>query len=249
MPADMLPNLVVIGAMKCATSALHEYLDAHPDVSMSRPKELNFFNGPAEPPQEDPETWWVTGQWHRGLGWYASQFDAAPVRGESSPAYTSPSFPEVPGRMAAVVPEARLLYLVRDPAERALSQYAHHVRDGTERRPADEAVLDPDSQYLARSRYFERVEPFLALFGRRQLHVVVQERLLVDRDAEIGRVYEHVGVDPGWRDGRLGHRVHVGPERPAVEPRVRAAIHDRVHDDVDRLRRLLDDDLSEWDIA
>ncbi|GAB2737242.1 hypothetical protein GCM10027273_14990 [Nocardioides pakistanensis] len=49
-----LPNVVVIGAMKCATSALHAYLDAHPDISMTATKELNFFNGPEQPPHDDP---------------------------------------------------------------------------------------------------------------------------------------------------------------------------------------------------
>lgn len=248
MPADRLPNVVVVGAMKCATSALHDYLDAHPDVSMSGLKELNFFNGPERPPHDDPSTWWVTGQWHRGLDWYARQFDAqAPVRGESSPAYTSPSFPEVAGRMASVVPDARLLYLVRDPVDRAVSQYGHHHRDGTERRPVEEAVLDPDSQYLARSRYVERLDPFLELFPRERIHVVVQERLLHHREAEMARVYEHVGVDPGWRGDRLRRRVHVGGDRPAVDARLRAAVMEHVRDDVRRLRQLMDDDLEEWE--
>lgn len=155
----MMPDVVVIGAMKCATSAVHAYLDAHPDIAMAAAKELNFFNG-AEEPSGPAEDAWIEGQWHRGIAWYAAQFDpTAPKRGESSPAYTSPSFPEVPARMASIVPEARLVYLVRDPVDRAVSQYLHHHRDGTERRPLDEAVLDPASQYLARSRYCERLDP------------------------------------------------------------------------------------------
>lgn len=242
-----LPNVVVIGAMKCATSALHAYLDAHPDISMSATKELNFFNGPEQPPHDDPDSWWRSGQWHRGLEWYAAQFDPhTPVRGESSPAYTSPDFPEVPDRMANVIPEARLVYLVRDPVERAVSQYAHHRRDGAEHRPLDEAVLDPDSQYLARSRYAERLAPFLEHFDRGQVHVVVQERLLADRDRQIAQVYEHVGVDPDWRDPRHDERHHVGDGRPEVDPALRRAVAQRVGDDVRRLRELLDDDLEEW---
>lgn len=242
-----LPNVVVIGAMKCATSALHAYLDAHPDISMSATKELNFFNGPEQPPHDDPDIWWRSGQWHRGLEWYAAQFDPhTPVRGESSPAYTSPDFPEVPDRMANVIPEARLVYLVRDPVERAVSQWAHHRRDGAEHRPLDEAVLDPHSQYLARSRYAERLAPFLEHFDRGQVHVVVQERLLADRDRQIARVYEHVGVDPDWRDPRHEERHHVGDGRPEVDPALRRAVAQRVGDDVRRLRELLDDDLEEW---
>jgi hypothetical protein len=246
----VLPGVIVVGAMKCGTSAAHAYLDAHPCIAMSRTKELNFFNGPCTPPGPDPDQWWRTGQWHRGLEWYAAQLapDAPPdvVRGESSPAYTSPTCPEVPARMAAVVPDVRIVYLVRDPVERAASQWSHHRRDGAEPRPLAEAVLDPGSQYVARSRYHERIEPFLEHFDRQQLHVVVAERLARDRDTEIARLYAHVGVDDGWRDRRHGQRFHVGSGRTAVDTGLRDAFADLVRDDVERLRRLLDDDLAEW---
>jgi len=247
MCADRLPGVVVIGAMKCGTSAVHAYLDAHPDIAMSRTKELNFFNGPEAAPHDDPGSWWSRGQWHRGLDWYRSQFDAhAAVRGESSPAYTAPTCPEVPARMASVVPHVRLVYLVRDPLERALSQYAHHRRDGTEHRPVAEALLDPASQYVDRSRYHERAVGFLDHFDRRQLHIVVQERLDRRRECEIAALYRHVGVDPRWRDDRHASRVHVGSGRPAADPALRAAFDERVRDDTERLRALVGDDLEEW---
>lgn len=243
----MLPDVIVVGAMKCGTSALHEHLDSHPEVAMSRPKELNFFNGPAQAPHGDPDTWWATGQWHRGLEWYSAQFDAeARARGESSPGYTSPSHPEVPHRMAAVLPDVRLVYLVRDPVERALSQYAHHRRDGQEHRPVEAAVLDPDAQYLARSRYHERIEPFLEHFDRDQLHVVVQERLLRHRDEELAKVHEHIRVDPTWRGAPRQHLVNAGEGRAPVDARLRAAVMERVGDDVERLRDLVEDELEEW---
>lgn len=242
---DVLPGVIVIGAMKCGTSAVHAYLDAHPEVAMSGTKELNFFNGPEVAPDDDAESWWRTGQWHRGLQWYSSQLDpSARVCGESSPAYTSPSCPEVPARMAAVVPAVRLVYLVRDPLQRALSQYAHHRRDGTERRPVADALLDPGSEYVDRSRFFERVEPFLSWFDRRQLHTVVQERLSRRAAGEVAALYRHVGVDPEWRDEQ---RVNVGRSgRPEVPAGLREAFDELVRDDVDRLRSLVDDELEEF---
>ncbi len=247
--SDRLPELVVIGAMKCATSAVHRYLDAHPQISMAEPKELNFFNGPSEPPHADETTWWRTGQWHRGVEWYAAQFDDdVPLRGEASPAYTAPSSPEVPARMAALVPDVRLVYLVRDPVARAASQWSHHRRDGTEPRTMEEALLDPDSEYLSRSRYVERVEPFLEHFGPARVHVVVQERLLEDREHEVARIYDHVGADPDWRDPALQQRFHVGERTEAPAPRVSRAFAAEVADDVERLRRLVDDDLGEWSV-
>ena len=242
-----LPNVMVIGAMKCGTSAVHAYLDAHPQVQMSRPKELNFFNGPERAPHDDPGLWWKDGQWHRGLDWYRAQFDPhVPARGESSPAYTSPTSPRAPARMAATIPDARLVYLVRDPVERAASQYAHHRREGDENRSIDAALLDPDSHYIARSRYAERLAPYTGLFDRGQIRVVVQERLLHRREEEIAALYDHVGVDPGWRHPVHDERHHVG-DAPAVPGPLREAVLEHVADDLADLRELLDDELAEWD--
>jgi Sulfotransferase family len=226
-----LPTLIVIGTMKCATTALHDYLDAHPDITMSSPKELNFFS-------ETPT---------RELGWYASHFDPrSKLRGESSPGYTSPSFPDAAARMASATADVRLLYLVRDPVERALSQYRHHLRDQTETRPLDEAVLDPNSQYIARSRYYERLEPFLQHFDPSQIHVVVQERLLADRDHVMAGVYRHVGARA---IGRLP--LPKAPDRRSsrtcVPPAIRSALWGQVRADFEQLRLFTRDHLAEWD--
>ena len=81
-----LPNLIVIGSQKCGTSGLHHYLGLHPEISMSAPKELDFFVAERNHPQ--------------GLGWYRGHFDAqAKVRGESSPNYTA--FPSTSGSPSA----------------------------------------------------------------------------------------------------------------------------------------------------
>lgn len=241
-----LPNLLVVGAMKCGTSALHSLLDRHPDVSMAPGKELNYFFGPDVPPHDDPQEWWREGQWHRGVHWYAAQFDpGSPVRGESSPGYTDPSHPGVASRVRALVPDVRLVYLVREPLERALSQWRHHVRDGTEHRPVEEALCDPGSQYVDRSRYAERIRPFTDLFPATQLHVVVQERLQARTDREVRRVLAHAGADPDRWDP-------VGPSAPAAtDPTplpagLREWFAEAVADDVAALRQLLQDDLPEW---
>ena len=99
----MLPNFIIIGAGKCGTSALYYYLHHHPEVQMSRVKELRFFNGE---------------KWNQGLGWYESNWDgsSAPVRGEASPGYTTyPEPSDTATRMHDVIPDAKLIYLVRDP--------------------------------------------------------------------------------------------------------------------------------------
>jgi len=248
-----LPELVVIGAMKCGTSALHTHLDLHPEIAMAPGKELNFFFGSETRPHGPESGWWRHGQWHRGTRWYASRFDPhARLRGEASPGYTDPGNGEVPERMHALLPAARLVYAVREPLARAVSQWRHHRRDGTEPRPAEEALLDPGSQYVERSRYLERLRPFLARFDPEQVLVVVQERLRSEPRSTYRRIFEHVGADPSFWHPGLVEQVHVGDESggsgPEVTDRLRTAFRERVEDDVTGLRELVGDDLPEWTV-
>lgn len=242
-----LPNLVIIGAMKCGTTALHRALGRHPQIAMSTPKELNFFFGPAHADVASRPSW-VDGNRWRGIAWYASHFPAAaPVRGEASPGYTSPDHPRVAARLADLLPHVRLVYLVRDPIARALSQYRHHVRDGTETRPVDEALTDPDSQYLARSRYHERLLPFLDRFPRGQLLVVAQEDLRAHPGRTLRQVVTFAGADPAL--------VPTGATRPStatmrapLDGTLRATLAAALRDDAARLRTVTGRDLPHWDV-
>ncbi len=248
VPADVrdrLPTFVVIGAMKCGTTALHRMLAGRPDISMSSPKELNFFFGDGPAGNEA----WMTGNWPRGLEWYAGHFDArAPVRGDASPGYTSPDHPESASRMASVLPDARLVYLVRDPVDRAVSQYRHHVAQGTETRPAGTALLDPASQYVARGRYHERLLPFLGHYPLERIAVVSQEALLRDTAQTLAGVLRFVGaqdrdvppVDPGPASDRPR------PAHVPLDEQVRDELRSRLADDAARLRALLGRDFPQW---
>jgi hypothetical protein len=240
-----LPNLVIIGAMKCGTTALHYLLDRHPDVAMASGKELNFFFGLATSPGDG------TGStWHRGLEWYASQFDhRAVIRGESSPGYTSPDHPETPERMAAIVPDARLAYLVRDPIDRAISQYRHHRAERTETRPASEALLDPLSQYVARGRYFERLAPFLRSYRREQIVIISQEDLLRDTDHVLGRVCEFLDLDRPAPPVEPRRQWNASQGAPVDLPRtIREQLAARFADDVAWLREYAGQEFAGWSV-
>lgn len=234
-----LPNLIVVGAMKCGTTALHYYLGLHPEVAMSAPKELNFFVDAYEPDVPDPE--WRRhhdgiferlGNWRRGMGWYRRRFPPdAPVRGESSPSYTAPWFPGVADRMAEVVPDARIVYLVRDPVERAISHYMHARALGRESRDADEALAHPGSAYVAHGRYHSRLRPFLERFARERILVVAQEDLLADRRETMRSVYGFLGVDSAfWAPALARERERTGARGPGsrVLHRVREAVPERL---------------------
>ncbi len=241
----LLPNLIVIGAMKCGTTALHRYLGLHPDIAMSEPKELNFFFGPERLDARSGAS--SAGNWHRGVEWYARQFRPAPVRGEASPGYTSPSYPEAAERMARVVPDARLVYAVRDPVERAVSQYLHHRADGAERRPIEEALLDSASQYLARSRYYARLEPYLAKFPRGQIFICAQEDLSLERRTTVRELYRFAGVDDSFWSPSHELRWNVARSAPvSLERALRRRLAVRLSDDAARLQELAGREFTGW---
>jgi hypothetical protein len=198
-----LPNVIGIGALKCGTSALHYYLDLHPDVQMSSPKELRFFLAadeldpdPFVSEPEDRRLLGPMGNWQRGTRWYASHFSPrAPVRGESSPTYSCPWYPGVAARMAEIVPKAKLIFAVRDPVERIVSHYMHLRAVGPERRSLPAAVGRPRNVYVECTRYGSLLRPFLDRFPRSRIHIVRQEDLLHRRRGTLREVFRFLGVD------------------------------------------------------
>jgi hypothetical protein len=195
-----LPNLIVIGAQKCGTGAIHYYLGLHPEISMSNPKELDFFVDKQAP----------GGNWPRGIAWYRSHFDPeAPVRGEASPSYTAyPRFGGASERMASIVPEARLIYLVRDPLERIAAQCVHNYAKRREKGALAETLAHPDSTYVAHSMYWMQLERYLRHYPREQLLVIEQTELRNRRGETLRRVFEFLGVDPEFTDSRFAEEIH-----------------------------------------
>ena len=203
-----LPNLIIIGAMKCATTSLYYYLSQHPQIFMSRKKELNFFV------QED--------NWAQGVDWYRSQFTGtAKIYGEASPHYTNyPFYSGVAERMAAVVPEAQLIYLLRDPVERTLSHYVNNFATNREHRTFAEAMADfHDNLYLNRSLYYMQLEQYLHYFPRSQILLLTQEELYAERKKTLATVFHFLAVDSSfWTEKfyRLEHRSSAKRRKTAV---------------------------------
>jgi Sulfotransferase domain len=199
----MLPNVVIIGAARCGTTSLHRYLDLHPDIAMSAEKELNFFS--------------LDSQWERGAAWYESQFPVGTlVSGEASPSYTTyPRTRGVPARMASLIPDARLIYLVRDPIERLISYYrfARFVLKN-ETRELGEAVRDFDrSRYVVGSRYALQLEQFFPYYPPEQILVLEQADLRDRRAATMRRVFRFLVVDENFEAPELS-REHNPTEGP-----------------------------------
>ena len=193
-----LPNLIVIGGLKCGTTSLHHYLGLHPQVGMSKPKELNFFVAELN--------------WELGEDWYANHFSATdPVRGETSPHYTNePRFSGVAERMRDVLgDDARVVYMVRDPIDRLLSHYLHNIGGGYDDRPLEEAITE-DSAYVQRSLYAMQLETYLAHFDRERILVVAQDELDAETEATMSRVFAFCGVDEGFTSPQFSRRWETG---------------------------------------
>jgi hypothetical protein len=193
-----LPNLLVIGAQKAGTSSLHRYLDLHPEISMSRRKELSFFMLHPEPSDEELER-------------YKQHFDPrARVRGESSPNYTCyPQVVGIPERIHRLIPHAKLIYMVRDPIERAVSSYLQARTMGDETRPIAEALDDPSTWYVSRGLYYAQLERYLPYFPQEQILVVAQEALLLERANTMRRIFGFLEVDESFRSPGFERRWEV----------------------------------------
>jgi Sulfotransferase domain len=200
-----LPDFLVIGAMKAGTTSLHHYLGAHPQVFMPKVKELDFFTEELS--------------WRRGWDWYRRQFAAvdADIKavGEASTSYTKyPRYQGVAERIGRHLPNARLIYVVRDPFERIRSHYQHNVAIGQEEKPIDEAVtLNP--VYVDYSRYALQFERYLQHFDRSQMLLLTSEDLRLRREDTIQNVLEFIGVDLEMTIDNLDQEFYRTEDRPA----------------------------------
>ena len=276
-PRGALPNLVVIGAQKCGTSGLHYILGTHPEISMSSPKELNFFIGERN--------------WSLGVEWYREHFDPeSAVRGESSPNYTTyPHHLGIAERMHGVVPDAKLILLVRDPLERIAAHWVHNYAKRRERGDLRETLLHPNTTYVLRSKYHAQLRQFLNFYALSQVLVIDQADLRLRRSETLREVFGFLGVDPDfehpsfhrerhrttrkrratalgvrvqpWRKTTVGSRLpkafwnvlDVGIlGRPIPKPDVRGALGPEVievlHEDADRLRELTGRRFEGWSV-
>lgn len=180
-----LPNLIVVGAGKAGTTSLHAYLDLHPEIAMVAEKEMRFFTDP------NHLAW---------LGRYQETFSAGVrYRGETSPAYAmSPVFPGVVDRMADLIPDVRLVYVVRDPVDRVVSEYVENVAWGAITVDIEEALTDAENPHhplMAASRYASQLRELYRRFDPEQVHVIDMDAMS-ERPVEVlGDIAEWLGLD------------------------------------------------------
>lgn len=217
-----LPDFIIIGAAKCGTTTLYEYLCRHPQVFMSVPKEPHFF-------AREPI-------YAKGMDWYRSLFSgaqASQVCGEASTLYTRwPDFPNCARRVAEHVPKAKLIYVMRHPIDRAYSGYGQRIKwirnvtvGGREQEMLDiltpleraiylwlkavyaggskkveqvtfEELLQVDEALLTSGLYMQQIRQYLGCFPRGRFLFVLFEDLVKDPAGVCREALRFLGVDP-----------------------------------------------------
>ncbi|MDR3632916.1 MAG: sulfotransferase [Isosphaeraceae bacterium] len=196
------PDFLVIGAMKSATTTLHVQLARQPGLSMSPVKEPNFFS--------DDENY------EKGFAWYEGLFlDAAQgsIRGESSTHYTKlPTYPRTVDRIADALPGVKLVYVMRHPVDRLVSQYVHERTVGRTADGLHEAI-DGVPELIEYGLYSMQLRPYLETFGPRNVLPVFFARLVSHPQQELERICAFLGYGgrPCW-DHTL-KPLNVGSER------------------------------------
>ncbi|MCP5157426.1 MAG: hypothetical protein H6983_24845 [Ectothiorhodospiraceae bacterium] len=206
-PSD-LPTFLIIGAAKAGTTFLYERLATHPDIYMSRIKETNFLARDLMAGNPSPV---------RTEADYRAQFAPgrhAIARGEASPVYLR--LAEVARRAARDLPWIRVVATLRDPVERAYSDYLMLVRKGREDAPPETALV-PGSSYLDGGFYYRQLRPWLDALGSERVLVVLLEDLRGTDDAW-PRILTHLGVAPTGLAPHAGGAVNPGglPRHPRL---------------------------------
>lgn len=246
------PHFIIIGTQKGGTNSLYQYLCQHPRILPATGKEIHFF----------------TLHYDRGWDWYRSQFpptaDGRLLSGEGSPYYLF--HPHVPRRLYEGCPGVKLIVLLRDPVDRAISHYYWEVRLGCEPLSLEEAIAaeperllletekllaDPsyysfnhqNYTYLSRGIYVEQLQRWMSVFPREQFLILRSEDLYADPETTVNRVFEFLEL-PEHHPSHY-NRYNAGNYSPVPEP-IRRQLRDYFRPHNRRLAQFLGWDLG-WD--
>jgi hypothetical protein len=259
----LLPDFVIIGAAKAGTTSLYGWLSRHPYVAPATLKEVHYFDY----------------NYYRGEDWYRRHFPLASERaafaaehgrpfltGEASPSYITHD--RAPQRLARDLPRAKLVVALRNPVDRAYSQYQMSRRENEEPLDSFAAAVDAEQDrlapelartrvdrryqswpigcwsYLMRSRYAEQLERWFALFGREQFHFVTLEELSENPQRALDGLHGFLGLPPHVYDDLP--RLHGGGYESSVDPATRERLSEYFRPHNERLYALLGRDLG-WE--
>lgn len=226
-----LPDFIIIGAQKSGTTSLYDYLSQHPQLRPSYKKEVHFFDGGLDPNVDN---------FKKGEAWYRSNFPLKRNTGNNQKAFeASPLYifnPLAPQRISELIPKVKLIAVLRNPVERAISHYFHEKRKGFESLPIMQALKAEDERlkpvidkqdyknnifihhsYKNRGLYHEQLKRYLNYFPMSNILVINSETLFMQPHDTLRRVFQFVDVDAEFTINDIEPR-NVGSNRIEIDP-------------------------------
>ena len=247
------PNFIILGAQKSGTTSLYAYLTQHPHIAPAAVKEIHYFDL----------------QFDKGPEWYYSQFPTAAERGHKITGEASPYYifhPQVPQRIYDLCPEVKLIILLRNPVDRAISHYYYYIKIKYESLSFEEAIaLEPERlkgeleklladptyfsyehqhhSYLSRGIYADQLPAWMKLFPKEQLLILKSEDLYTNPAAGYNSVLEFLGLPPHQLKA---YQKHNATQYSPVDEKVYEQLKAYYRSPNQRLAQLCDRDFG-WD--
>jgi hypothetical protein len=179
----ILPNLLIIGAQKAATTAIYLLLKNHPDAYMAELKEIAFFT--------------TDYKYRQGLKYYSSHFlgwKGEKVVGEATPGYLHK--PAAPERIFKAIPDIKLIVSLRDPIDRAYSAYVMQLTKGSEHPAISfQEAIDLSPEYIEYGRYIKHLNRYLEFFSLRQICILIYEELQTNPQQFYDKIFDFLKID------------------------------------------------------
>lgn len=268
----ILPDFLVVGAMKAGSTTLMDYLVSHQEVGIPD-EEINYFDKDSN--------------YEKGVDWYSNwfkKFGRHKIVGEKTPAYCYD--PKAVKRIYDQNPKMKLVWILRNPVKRTYSNYWHYIRIGKEILSVNDCLKHEEERvkrdiykgYFRRSVYADQVERFLEYFPKEQMHVIIFEEFVADPEKGLKELSEFLGITPakftqkplvsnkGYKPlsitaeyyarqwfgygiiHKLVHNINktLGSKYTPIDKELEKVLYDRFEPENKRLEKLLDKDLSCW---
>ncbi len=250
------PDFMVIGAEKCGTTSLFQYLYKHPEILSPIEKEIDFFDT----------------EYKQGLDWYLAHFPAVPRQSDASSSHiaageTSANYLYhnlAPARVFEHFPNIQLIVLLRHPVDRTLSRYNMMVRNGSEKRTLEVAIAQELRQirhattpegipwtvlnrcrHIGNSLYYYHLQRWLTHFAREQLLVLPSEKLFAQPDQALGEICRTLRIGP---PPEQTYKNYNAGDYSAISPALRHQLNTFYQPHIDQLETLLSQSFS-WDLS
>jgi len=181
------PDFLIIGAMKCGTTSLHDYLGKHPEIFTTTPKEIHFFTE-NKFDEDKIEEYYIN---------FKSEKKIVGTSPQNYTKYHKPEFSGVAARLKHYLPNVKLIYLVRDPLKRIVSHYNESQESGSSPSVGLNETLfrDNNHHYIRTSEYYNQLSQYLPYFKKSQILILSLEDLQSNRLQVLNKVFNFLGVE------------------------------------------------------